>query len=829
MSPHPDTIPRGTAEYHAMASDSPDSDTMGPEKMQSPCHFMKLFDGYDPHGTLWKVRNKIYSYVWSRDRRDKAKFDWVLSQYGVNRNVPERFIRDTPYQTAAFTSIDKLPCWLMLANKKISAEFTAYIYSLNFLEIDVDLKGMHTMDNETNLHRIITRLQNQNFVRYTQTVRVRIHFPDNYPFQDLPSFNQHALEDIATSLDTFKNLKYMDVRIVPMQDPRDYELRLAAFPFYQMDFTDWSIHILSDTLSDWDLVDGEQIHHLNKAWSLYQATGSLTEPVNLGVTKNKSVAEAEIPAQGIVSYTKNHTSAQRKNGSQKRRNRKVRATISATTGNGPAYAIASVAASSLPGTLASTSRTEPPEIITPSQPVATKLEPMEEPVGERPAPEPSIASVDGPPQTPSLSASPSKHSRADLSTDTSTSNTSGEIVLTPDMSSVASPASDNIPMAQVATELGNTADSNESMYTQLSRTPCSLSPAPSSATLGRGQDEAECLPATGKTLNATALSANKGDCENMPQKKKKKRRNRKKPRKHKDVGTTAHLVEGVDEQPVAASVPVDEDEVDIGRDQELSCDENPTLIDGHMQSHNDNMNVMLFKFGKPDIPLSEFSDLQPISTNVCVGTKADGCKLMMPRTWYTERLFRQQQRATASQLEKEAEKTKTREKRQSKKAKEALLRRREPSHNLREQVNNTKQPNIGNRSSGPEAQLDISDNSDDGVHAYDYKSDLSSETTDLDMDIRSCVGDYGGSDENDDDGETRALFSNPSHEHSPTPSVVDADMTVLGHDSCTSTCSKDRSQGVSDEEMGPENEPSAQYVHVPLTDEDCHQKRQVKE
>lgn len=273
---------------------------------------------------LTKIRDLIYSYAWSRDRRDEQKFDFVVSQWGVNRNVPERFIPDTPYGISAFQHPEKLRCDLHLVNKEISADFRRFIYSVNDLEIDIDLKPERTKQAENELQKIVTLLQNPNFQEYTQTVRVRIHFPSRYPKKDLPVVNQETLDKVAHALDSFRQLQYLTIRVVPSQDKCfDYELRLAAFPFYLMHMTRWSLRILNLGTLKWDLIEGQRVQELDKAWELYQKTGNLS-----AATNGSSTVKITLPKDKASASTK-ATALSNLNGSQKRKHRKRKANVTA--------------------------------------------------------------------------------------------------------------------------------------------------------------------------------------------------------------------------------------------------------------------------------------------------------------------------------------------------------------------------------------------------------------------------------------------------------------------------------------------------------------------
>lgn len=204
----------------------------------TPSPLLKLFGAErpGPGGSLQPIRDKIFSQIWSRDRRDEGKLDFVVSEYGVNRNVPERiFSSEDPNNPNRARR--KLPpaCNLHLVNKQISKDFARYIYTVNDVEIDVDLKALQTDQGQAALGKIAALLNNPNFRKYTRRARIRIHFPSEYRVADLPTFNQAALRNIASAINDFQNLDHLVIRIVTSQGaPLAYELRLALFPFYPL-------------------------------------------------------------------------------------------------------------------------------------------------------------------------------------------------------------------------------------------------------------------------------------------------------------------------------------------------------------------------------------------------------------------------------------------------------------------------------------------------------------------------------------------------------------------------------------------------------------------
>ncbi|ROV93574.1 hypothetical protein VMCG_08059 [Cytospora schulzeri] len=705
-------------------ADAIDNSTMGANKMQ-PSPLLKLF-GDDPDGKLQEVRDKIYSYVWSRDRRDEGKLDWVLSQNGINRNVPERLIEDTPYGSAAFKSIHELPCWLNLANKQISADFTRYIYSINDLEVDVDLKAIHTAENEAKLQRVTTLLQNPNFVCYTRVVRVRIHFPEKYSFQDLPAFNQRALEGIATILDGFEQIERLAVRVVSMQGPMDYELRLASFPFYPMSLTNWSIRMFNDATSKWDLISGEQLHQLNLAWDVYHATGCLTAQVNTRIDKEDIVPGGQaFDVEGIDCLPKKPVTVQHKNGSQKRKARKMRESAAATcteVSTTPSAAAFSRPSSPVPTSLSAdcpylSRGTDLPESGLSLQSRSTNLEPSRDPSEARPTPELLVVSAISPSQPPSPPLSPIKVKvlKPDSTAELSASDTSGEVVVTPVDSSVTSPEKhDRTAITQPLTKMEERVDANEPTEAeepQASRPP---SPAPSSVTVCESLDEAENVYESVRAPDGVAPLYDELDSKPPLRK---KRRVRRKPKRSKAADAQTIPGEGAEEQLVASGGQLNQDDNENAITQrEADFKDDQTNLSSDLQMLQLGSGFTLWQFDTSlDVPMSEVTDVEPLTDSLCIATKTDGTKYVMRRTREVSWRLRKKERALARQLEKEAQKIKAKEKRQSKKVKEVLVRRRAPSHNLRRQIEDKnlqkvgKQPSSSKKNAQKLSDLEVDD------------------------------------------------------------------------------------------------------------------------
>ncbi|KAJ4423796.1 hypothetical protein N0V82_001535 [Gnomoniopsis sp. IMI 355080] len=302
----------------------------------APLLLLKLFgvDRPGPGHSLQHIRDKIYSFAWSRIRRDDHKLDFVISETGINRNVPERLVfGEDPYGDARSSHMPPPSCHLHLVNKQISKDFARYIYSVNDLEVDVNLKPLHTRDGKLAIDKIAYLLCNPNFKRYTRAVRVRVHFPARYAPADLPGFNQVALDDIALALDDFRSLGHLAIRMVPGQgEPLDYELLVAAFPFYPIRMTNWSIRILNcDAFPyTWDLVDAQKIVLLDRAYDIYQHTGRLAVPI---LPDHTEMPKAEPDGKHLRKLS--NKVRQHNNGSQKKRGRKKRVVEAAKQASSP--------------------------------------------------------------------------------------------------------------------------------------------------------------------------------------------------------------------------------------------------------------------------------------------------------------------------------------------------------------------------------------------------------------------------------------------------------------------------------------------------------------
>lgn len=641
---------------------------------------------------LQKIRDRIYYFAWSRDRRDEAKLDWVVSENGVNRNVHLRGI-DEARSGSRRDHVDGLPCWLLLANKQISADFTRFIYSVNDLDILVDLKADHTNPNEAKLDTIVGLLQNANFQRYTKSARVRIHFPDKYLFQNLPVFNQHAIDNIAMALDGFQQLTHLSVRVVPMQGPEVYELRLAVFPFYPMSMTNWSIRMLNSRTYNWDIVGGEQLHHLNLAWDLFQETGSLTAAVC-------PPDDAEGPAdhidqvseaKGAAGEPKKPAVVQKKNGSQKRKDRKLKAltavtapSASKTTSETPSRdtsllssspsmdQLADLQSISVPGSdsgaAAESSHINLPIIGMPKQSAPKPSDPV--PVDH------SAAGTAG-----QLSTSASWIKQEDTSgvKQTSASGINDDAVETDNAVEQRSCIVDPI---KTAPEQHVNPENRQEVSPSSS--------VPSSVTLGRDQSEDEA--ATRNTVEEipqveTTMRGAGADSKKAQQK---KRRSRKKSKKTRLTDAAANQ----SNEDRGQRIPVEPEDsggtIFIGTISTeggvLSMDEN---FDGFVS------------YDQKSFSLADITELSPWDENARFlrYKTTNGRWGFIQRSSDLDRLLRQKERMAAQETERQAEKLRAKGIRKTKKVKEVMIRRKGRSDGLRRRVEDTKQVASGNQGS----------------------------------------------------------------------------------------------------------------------------------
>lgn len=646
--------------------------------------FAKLFSSASQEAKqLQKIRDRIYFFAWSRERRDEAKLDWVVSENGVNRNVHLRWI-DESSSGLKRNHIDGLPCWLPLVNKQISADFIRFVYSVNDLDILVDLKADHTNSNEDKLDKVASLLQNANFQRYTRSARVRIHFPDKYPFQNLPVFNQYALENIAMALDGFQQLAHLSVRVVPMQGPGTYELCLAAFPFYPMSMTNWSIRVLNNKTYNWDLVGGEQLHHLNLAWESFQETGSLTATVQApeDAERPKTHIDQAPEAKVVVGVPKKLAVGQKKNGSQKRKDRKLKALTAVTA---PSASKTSSEAPTKGASLRSSSPAMDHSVDHRSisvsshnsgsgaQPFHTKLPILVVPTPatpESPDPVPADQKATGTASSflpPPSSIKPGDTPRVKKEPASEIDNEALE----------TESAAEHCPCPAEASN--TTPEQRLNLEHPRETSPCSS--APSSVTLSRDQSEdGDAIPNSVEEIPQveTTLRGAGADSDKPVQK---KRRNRKKGRKTQPIDTE--------------NVPSNDDS---GQNTPITSGDNggPILIstfdDQGVFSVDKNSDGFVL-IAKRTFVLADIVELAPWGEEgrVLQYKTANGRWGLTPRSPDLDRLLRQKERMAAQETERQAEKMRAKGKRKTKKAKEVIIRRKGPSDVLRRRVEDTTQ------------------------------------------------------------------------------------------------------------------------------------------
>lgn len=620
---------------------------------------LRLFgsDPIDPLGNvrpLRNIRDKIYSYAWSRDRRDSQKLDWVISERGFNRNVPERYFPDTPHGTAAFQRLDELPCNLHLVNKQISKDFRRFIYTVNDLEIDIDLKATSTRQGNAALNKIVHILQYHNFVNFTQNVRVRIHFPARYPINNLPAFNFDLLNDIAWSLDQFQKIDRLTVRVVPMQGTLiDYELRVAAFPFYPMRMTNWSIRTFNDTNfpGQWDILDEQQAHLLDKAWALYLESGSLTEPVHPEPVHQQHACVENAPSSMPT----------KKNGSQKRKHRKRDAiteeSFAGTSSSVDRPTASSSTAQSRPGTPPSVQScdAEANGAQTTALKAASGIVVTDADADvDAPTCNPDFATMESLKTlkgysvvTASLPGTPTKlHDAEDATTPSASSNGRDSVILTP---------ADTSDDQNAPTQGAPKSDCREHEIEQSEDSLC-FSEAPSSITLDLASN-------THDPPDGGVEEEDNNVATEMPDNRKKQKQATGKWRKGKKKARKAS-------QKSTGTQTADDSLVLTNPQNQLSKDSSEDTMKLLSSGHDDDAGASTFNLANVELHVVAANPKLVLYQDPETGT----CRILQ-RDLRIERILRQQERRRVDCTKRAAEQKQARDKRQTRKAKQLLLRR----------------------------------------------------------------------------------------------------------------------------------------------------------
>ncbi|PSR85789.1 hypothetical protein BD289DRAFT_482490 [Coniella lustricola] len=272
------------SEYH---NDDDDDDTDGDESGQkqvtdpvthrdSPRHVGRSTAHED-------ILETIYEYAFSRERRDASKANFVISQDGFNRNVPERETSYNENGVLVAHKIQSLACNLHLANRALSKKFLRYIYSESSLQLNIDLKCTETEQGRAHFQRISDLFCNPNIQEFTRSLRLRIHLPSAYTLPTIPRYNVEFLEEIAMQIEKMHALGSMELFVIPMNGPLHYELAAATLPFMRSKLRGlWSLHLYGygDHPNKFGIVDEKDKNlrePLERALGHYCYTGLLVE------------------------------------------------------------------------------------------------------------------------------------------------------------------------------------------------------------------------------------------------------------------------------------------------------------------------------------------------------------------------------------------------------------------------------------------------------------------------------------------------------------------------------------------------------------------------
>jgi len=195
---------------------------------------------------LKKIRENIMLGCWSRNRKDRSRCDFIVDDYETRRNVSYFTIFEGPSGRLIKKSVGESFHSLLFVNKAISAEFIEAVYSTNTLEIEFNIKALHTKPNTMSLNLLIANLQaSPHFREYTQMVTVCVHWPSATEYRDagLPAANRDTLVKLVSELNNFKSLTSLRVKIYFSGKVEDmFELTYSALPFYALHFEDWQLH-----------------------------------------------------------------------------------------------------------------------------------------------------------------------------------------------------------------------------------------------------------------------------------------------------------------------------------------------------------------------------------------------------------------------------------------------------------------------------------------------------------------------------------------------------------------------------------------------------------
>ncbi|UPK94335.1 hypothetical protein LCI18_005270 [Fusarium solani-melongenae] len=161
---------------------------------------------------LRRIRHRIYSFVWSQDRQDPDDGDFIVTRWGVRRNLNRRYPRSFIDVHHDLTLLHH-DTGLLFANVATSKDFTEYIYTVSKVEIpitatydtvqNVQNGGWRPHDDEDMLVHSLY-INKRLFEEHAKNVDVVIIF------QEIT--NDGAFYDADTHLDEIRHvLNYWDI------------------------------------------------------------------------------------------------------------------------------------------------------------------------------------------------------------------------------------------------------------------------------------------------------------------------------------------------------------------------------------------------------------------------------------------------------------------------------------------------------------------------------------------------------------------------------------------------------------------------------------------
>ncbi|KAJ3517885.1 hypothetical protein NM208_g14641 [Fusarium decemcellulare] len=203
---------------------------------------------FETEDALRRVRHRIYSFVWCRDREDVDRGDFIMTSWGVRRNLNHDYPRSRIHVHHDLTLLHH-DTSLLFTNAATSEDFSDYIYGVSKVEIPINVTYQTDRDYQRGRWRIHLdedmlvanlSMNKRLFEAYATDVDVVIIFPTSMGERDFydAGVNLGAIRDTLDQWDL--GAKDGQLRIIvnyPTNHVTYLELQTAVFSFLPMAFT----------------------------------------------------------------------------------------------------------------------------------------------------------------------------------------------------------------------------------------------------------------------------------------------------------------------------------------------------------------------------------------------------------------------------------------------------------------------------------------------------------------------------------------------------------------------------------------------------------------